>query len=84
MGVGTGSKPEGPGYQGRSTRLRGSCPGVREWLGRVGWGTLEPSRRSMRKMLKAAERCSRLAKEGPPKVEEWCAQGTAEGHRWGG
>ena len=34
---GTGSRPEGPGYQGRPTRLRRSCPGVRgEWLGR--WG----------------------------------------------
>lgn len=42
---------------------------------------MEPSRRDMRKMLKAAERCSRLKRdrEGGEVV---CTKGTAERHRW--
>lgn len=43
---------------------------------------LEPSRRDMRKMLKAAERCSRLKRDRAKGGEVVCTKGTAERHRW--
>lgn len=76
---GTARRPAGPGYEGRPTRLRRSCPGLREE--RLGRGTLEPRGRDTWKMLKADERFIGLKSDHEGGEMVW-TKGTGERHRW--